>query len=43
MNSCWLRRRPVFGSGGRSSGSFMVTIIIPVLTSPPPKPPTKLK
>ena len=30
-----------FGSTGRSSGSFMVTKTIPVLTSPPPKPPTQ--
>ena len=32
-------RCPVCGSAGRSPGSFRVTNTMPVLTSPPPKPP----
>lgn len=43
MNSCWLRTFPLWASRGRSLGSFRVTKSMPVLTSPPPKPPMKLK
>ena len=41
MSSFCESRLPVFGSTGRSAGSFMVTKTKPLLTSPPPKPPTK--
>ena len=41
MSSFCESRLPVFGSTGRSAGSFMVTKRKPLLTSPPPKPPTK--
>ena len=40
MNSAWLKGRCRLGSTGRSPGSFMVMKTIPVLTSPPPNPPT---
>ncbi|PYQ18583.1 MAG: hypothetical protein DMF81_24505, partial [Acidobacteria bacterium] len=43
ISSCWLSRCPAYESTGRSRGSFRLTNIIPVLTSPPPKPPMKLK